>query len=214
MWNWFNCYLSGRHDYGMWCEPGAIFLRCMHCGRRSPGWSVHAKSSDASASAAEVTTATTVPAAARSAQVLPFDRHAPPRRADIRVDTRLRRRNLTASAWADHNTRRARSPHQQRRSETASRQRRAAGRHRRAAEVPVRTQHGQAARRAPVSPKARSRCRRDREIVVYDSDPNELASSHVAAELIRLRLSRGRRSRAASTNGCPPICRPKPNRRR
>ena len=27
---------------------------------------------------------------------------------------------------------------------------------------------------------------RDREIVVYDSDPNELSSSHVAAELIRL----------------------------
>ena len=27
---------------------------------------------------------------------------------------------------------------------------------------------------------------RDRQIVVYDSDPNELASSHVAAELIRL----------------------------
>jgi rhodanese-related sulfurtransferase len=26
---------------------------------------------------------------------------------------------------------------------------------------------------------------RDREIVVYDSDPNELSSSHVAAELIR-----------------------------
>ena len=26
---------------------------------------------------------------------------------------------------------------------------------------------------------------RDREIVVYDSDPNELASSHIAAELIR-----------------------------
>ena len=27
---------------------------------------------------------------------------------------------------------------------------------------------------------------RDREVVVYDSDPNELASSQVAAELIRL----------------------------
>jgi rhodanese-related sulfurtransferase len=26
---------------------------------------------------------------------------------------------------------------------------------------------------------------RDRDIVVYDSDPNELASSHIAAELIR-----------------------------
>ena len=40
MWNWFNCYLSGRHQYGMWCEPGTIFLRCVHCGRRSPGWDV------------------------------------------------------------------------------------------------------------------------------------------------------------------------------
>jgi rhodanese-related sulfurtransferase len=27
---------------------------------------------------------------------------------------------------------------------------------------------------------------RDRDVVVYDSDPNELASSHVAAQLIRL----------------------------
>ena len=40
MWNWFYCYLSGRHDYGMWCEPGTIFLRCVHCGRRSSGWSL------------------------------------------------------------------------------------------------------------------------------------------------------------------------------
>ena len=43
MWNLFNCYLSGRHDYGMWCEPGAIFLRCIHCGHRSSGWSVEPK---------------------------------------------------------------------------------------------------------------------------------------------------------------------------
>jgi len=40
MWNWFNCYLSGRHEYGKWCEPGAIFLRCVHCGKRSAGWSL------------------------------------------------------------------------------------------------------------------------------------------------------------------------------
>jgi hypothetical protein len=43
MWNWFNCYLSGRHAYGMWCEPGTIFLRCLHCGRRSSGWTLDAK---------------------------------------------------------------------------------------------------------------------------------------------------------------------------
>ena len=41
MWNWFNCYLSGRHEFGKWCESGAIFLRCVHCGRRSSGWNVH-----------------------------------------------------------------------------------------------------------------------------------------------------------------------------
>ena len=71
MWNWFNCYLSGRHDYGMWCEPGAIFLRCVHCGRRSSGWSVDARHQTNTASAKPRVTA-----AARASQVLPFDRQA------------------------------------------------------------------------------------------------------------------------------------------
>jgi hypothetical protein len=43
MWNLIHCYLSGRHDYGMWCEPGTMFLRCVHCGKRSSGWAVEAK---------------------------------------------------------------------------------------------------------------------------------------------------------------------------
>ena len=43
MWKWFNCYLSGRHSFGVSCEPGAIFLKCSQCGRRSPGWSVDQK---------------------------------------------------------------------------------------------------------------------------------------------------------------------------
>jgi hypothetical protein len=43
MWNWFNCHVSGRHEYGILCEPGGIFLRCVHCSRRSAGWSVDAK---------------------------------------------------------------------------------------------------------------------------------------------------------------------------
>ena len=43
MWNWLNCYLSGRHEFGVSCAPGAIFLRCAHCGRRSPGWAVDMK---------------------------------------------------------------------------------------------------------------------------------------------------------------------------
>jgi hypothetical protein len=43
MWNWFNCHVSGRHEYGVSCETGAIFLRCVHCSHRSAGWSVDAK---------------------------------------------------------------------------------------------------------------------------------------------------------------------------
>lgn len=41
MWNWLNCYLSGRHDFGVTCSSGSIFLRCIHCGKRSNGWAVH-----------------------------------------------------------------------------------------------------------------------------------------------------------------------------
>jgi hypothetical protein len=41
MWNWLNCYLSGRHDFGISCSSGSIFLRCIHCGKRSNGWAVH-----------------------------------------------------------------------------------------------------------------------------------------------------------------------------
>jgi hypothetical protein len=72
MWSWFNCYLSGRHEYGKWCEPGAIFLRCVHCGRRSSGWALDAK----------MTTAPVMPATGKPIEgrgtppprVLPFDR--------------------------------------------------------------------------------------------------------------------------------------------
>ncbi len=43
MWNWLSCYLSGRHEFGVSCEPDAIFLRCVHCGRRSQGWALQHK---------------------------------------------------------------------------------------------------------------------------------------------------------------------------
>jgi len=47
MWNLLRCYLSGRHEYGVGCEPGAIFLRCIHCGRRSSGWVVDSRDAHA-----------------------------------------------------------------------------------------------------------------------------------------------------------------------
>ena len=55
MWNWFNCYLSGRHNFGVSCEPGAIFLRCSQCGRRSPGWAVDQKGQCAGAAPSQRT---------------------------------------------------------------------------------------------------------------------------------------------------------------
>ena len=33
--------LAGRHDFGVTCSSGSIFLRCLHCGKRSNGWAVH-----------------------------------------------------------------------------------------------------------------------------------------------------------------------------
>lgn len=72
MWNWFNCYLSGRHEYGVWCERGAIFLRCAHCGRRSTGWAIDSKLQP---TAAAPPSAAAKPAAA-APRVLPFNRVA------------------------------------------------------------------------------------------------------------------------------------------
>ena len=79
MWNWFNCYLSGRHEFGVWCEPGAIFLRCVHCGRRSSGWALEGTKPQAAhlpARASAMVKMTVPDATAQAARVLPFDRAA------------------------------------------------------------------------------------------------------------------------------------------
>ena len=79
MWNLFNCYISGRHDYGMWCEPGAIFLRCVHCGKRSSGWEVSAKAALALPRPALTVAVAKPPVAAsapRKTRVIPFGRAA------------------------------------------------------------------------------------------------------------------------------------------
>ena len=72
MWNWFNCYLSGRHEFGVWCEPGAIFLRCVHCGKRSSGWDV---ASTPALSSPQASVAARPPVD-RAGHVLPFQRTA------------------------------------------------------------------------------------------------------------------------------------------
>jgi hypothetical protein len=71
MWNWFNCYLSGRHDYGKWCESGTIFLRCVHCGRRSPGWAIDGRQGPERRDSQPKTTLRPAPTAAR---IVPFNR--------------------------------------------------------------------------------------------------------------------------------------------
>ncbi len=71
MWNWFNCYLSGRHEFGVWCEPGPVFLRCMHCGRRSSGWAIDRRSAAPPAAATPKASTLTSPA-----RVVPFTRVA------------------------------------------------------------------------------------------------------------------------------------------
>jgi hypothetical protein len=78
MWNWFNCYVSGRHDYGLSSHSGAMFLECTHCGRRSSGWAVEtiARKPVREAPRAKqepgVTSAPVVPMPAATARILPF----------------------------------------------------------------------------------------------------------------------------------------------
>ncbi len=76
MWNWFNCYLSGRHEYGPWCEPGAIFLRCIHCGRRTSGWALEAKEHVHMTAPVAKMSVQPVVAGAANKRVLPFGRAA------------------------------------------------------------------------------------------------------------------------------------------
>jgi hypothetical protein len=84
MLTWFNCYLSGRHEFSVGCEPGAIFLRCVHCGRRSSGWSLGDKTPSVPLAARATATSSVVTAvaaatgvtAAAPGRVLPFGRAA------------------------------------------------------------------------------------------------------------------------------------------
>ena len=68
MWNWLNCYLSGRHDFGVTCSSGSIYLCCIHCGKRSNGWSVHNEQPAVATVAAPVPR----PHVTRGARALPF----------------------------------------------------------------------------------------------------------------------------------------------
>ncbi len=85
MWNLLRCYLSGRHDYGVGCEPGTIFLRCVHCGHRSAGWTVDPRMATASHRAAPVPVPVPTTAPPRFDRVRPRLRVANAPRASARV---------------------------------------------------------------------------------------------------------------------------------
>jgi Zn ribbon nucleic-acid-binding protein len=56
MWDWLNCVVLLRHEYGIWCEDGAVFLRCVRCGHRSHGWDVETRGEPGRAKAAAIQT--------------------------------------------------------------------------------------------------------------------------------------------------------------
>ena len=69
MWNWLNCYLSGRHDFGITCSSGSIFLRCIHCGTRSNGWAIH---DEQQVALVPVTAPASRPQVGKTRRALPF----------------------------------------------------------------------------------------------------------------------------------------------
>jgi hypothetical protein len=72
MWNWLNCYLSGRHDYGVACSSGSMYLRCNHCGKRSEGWAVHVQQPHEGMGTASARDANKQPATVNAGRALPF----------------------------------------------------------------------------------------------------------------------------------------------
>ena len=69
MWKAIACYLSGRHEYGISCGSGAVYLQCAHCGKRSNGWEIEAKPN-----AGPARRAVAKPGGKAPSRVLPFDR--------------------------------------------------------------------------------------------------------------------------------------------
>lgn len=72
MWNWLNCYLTGRHDLGVTCSSGSIYLRCIHCGKRSEGWTVHGQKHQPALVTASARPVVKQPATVSVARALPF----------------------------------------------------------------------------------------------------------------------------------------------
>jgi hypothetical protein len=76
MWKYFAC-LRGNHIYHVRVQPGRVFAECGHCGHRSHGWNLTARSTtkskqtlrlllDESAAAAARTVVASRPAEARA----------------------------------------------------------------------------------------------------------------------------------------------------
>ena len=77
MLNWLSCYLAGRHAYGVGRAPGTVFLRCVHCGHRSPGWEVERRKARPPAMTGarrHLPDSTTPAGPGRVARVVPFVR--------------------------------------------------------------------------------------------------------------------------------------------
>ena len=55
------CYLSGQHEFGVVCEPDAIYLRCRNCGQRSSGWALRSENAHTHAPAKAVSPAARMP---------------------------------------------------------------------------------------------------------------------------------------------------------
>jgi len=69
MWKAIAFYLSGRHEYGISCGSGAVYLQCAHCGKRSSGWEIEPKPN---VGPTRLTVAK--PVGKAPSRVLPFDR--------------------------------------------------------------------------------------------------------------------------------------------
>ena len=81
MWNWFRCRVWRRHENKIHCGPEGLFLQCVRCGSRSPGWLIDRKlAPSAQAAPPRGAVAPRAQPSGEASRVIPFNRTSGARR--------------------------------------------------------------------------------------------------------------------------------------
>lgn len=98
IWNWLKCRVWRRHEQKVLCGPDGLFLQCVRCGARSPGWVIDRKAVPSAPVARAVGHSTRAQTPAEPPRVIPFDRTSGARRLIKNAPAKRSRRTRRLAA--------------------------------------------------------------------------------------------------------------------